>query len=291
MDSNYRLIAEAYINQSRFIDLIGENTILTEQEESWWRLAAKVLDPTGILSWGDFGRAYSNYQQDQSAVNFALLLLAVFNALPNFGLLAAGWGGIGWAALKAAAKAGTKSPKAAVKAAEQILSMASKTPRASAAFNKGVDVLVSKKIVDPKTAKQLKDTILSGKLPGATKASGGKYKTQAGLLKGQQALLGKFSRLPAGRAITGAATQAIKTGGIGLGGKWKAFSRAAATFGPFGAGAEYPGWAPQSMGGGMDEAFGMFVDSDNYQMNAEEHAQRLAAARERLEELKRGITT
>lgn len=289
MDLDSKLIAEAYSKTTDdLLELIKEDTLLTEQEESWWRFAIKVLDPTGITSYGDLSRAAKNYNDDQSAINFALLLLGVFNVLPNFGLLAAGWGGIGWVALKGALKASvSKSPQAAVAAANRLLSLASKTPGVSKAFDKGVETLVSKGVIDKRASELLTKSVSSGKLVVSSRPS-----VNADMAKAINS---------GGRTVGGAAIQAIKKDGVGttripgigveIGGKWKAFSRAAATFGPFGTGAEYPGWAPKSVGGGIDEMFGMFVGSNNYQQNAAESAQRLADARQRLEELKKGTTT
>jgi hypothetical protein len=264
MDRDSSLIFESYKKAN--YELISEQDLklLTEEEESWWLFAAKVLDPTGVLSYGDLSRASGAYAKDQNAVNFALLLLGIFNALPNFGLLAAGWGGIGWGALKMAAKgAAKKSPQAAVKAAESILNIASRTPGVAKAFEKGVNTLLSKKIVDKGTANMLKDTVLSGKLPGALKSAGGKYATKSGLLKGQQAALGKFSRLPAERAIAGAAKAAygkftptsMLTKGVGVGGKYKALSRATAPL-QQGYGVEYPSFLPQKLLPGQADAGG-----------------------------------
>jgi len=264
MDRDSSLIFESYKRSN--IELISEQdlSLLTEEEESWWLFASKVLDPTGILSYGDLSRASNAYSKDQNSISFSLLLLAIFNALPNFGLLAAGWGGIGWSALKLAAKgASKKSPQVAVKAAESILSVASRTPGVSRAFSKSVDSLLAKKIIDKNTANSLKNTLLSGRLPGAMKGAGGKYNTRSGLLKGQQAALGKFSRLPADRAISGAARSAygkftpasMLTRGIGVGGKYKALSRATAPL-QQGYGVEYPPFLPQKLLPGQSNTSG-----------------------------------
>lgn len=257
MDLDSKIIFENYTNKQ---------TLLTEQEESWWQFAIKVLDPTGITSYGDLSRAYKIYSDDQSAINFALLLLGVFNALPNFGLLAAGWGGIGWAALKGALKASaSRSPQAAVSAANRLLSMASKTPGVAKAFNSGVSTLVSKGIIDQRTASLLTTSVTRGQLfsPATNQA----MMKAAGL---------------GGRAVTSTAAKAIKTGGIGIGGKWKALSRASSSFGPSGTGVEYPDWAPKTL-------FGKLLPGSDEQ-GASESARRLAAARERLRELRGQLT-
>ena len=256
MDIDSKIIFENYSKQN----------LLTEEEESWWQFAIKVLDPTGVTSIGDLIRAHKNYSEDQSAINFALLLLGVFNAFPNFGLLAAGWGGIGWAALKGALKASaSRSPQAAVSAANRLLAMASKTPGVSKAFNSGVGTLVSKGVIDPRTANLLTTSMTRGQLFSPA--------TNQAMMKAA----GKGSQ-----AVTGAAVQAIKTGGIGIGGKWKALSRASSSFGPSGTGVEYPEWAPKTV-------FGSLLPGSNEQ-GASESTRRLAAARERLRELRGQLT-
>jgi hypothetical protein len=266
MDLDSKLIFESY--SSRELLTEEERSLLTEEEESWWQFALKVVDPTGVTSYGDLSRAYDNYNKDQSTINFALLLLGVFNALPNFGLLAAGWGGIGWAALKGALKASvSKSPQAAVSAANRLLSMASKTPGITKAFTSGVDNLVTKGVIDQRTASLLTTSMKRGQLFSPAT---------------NQAMVGAAGK--GGEAVRGAAAQAIAKSwregglGVGLGGKWKALSRASSSFGPSGTGVEYPDWAPKTL-------FGKLLPGSDEQ-GASESARRLAAARARLEELR-----
>ena len=202
--------------------------ITEEEKESWLWTAAKVIDPTGILSWGDLGRAYENYEKDQNVINFTLLLIGIFNAMPNLGLLAFGVGGVGWAGVKAALKVASRNPGLIKSAGEKVLAFASKTPGVKSAFSSAVDRGVKSGVIKSRAvADNLKKAVQTGVLPSATRKT-----------KGMSAAADAVG--VAGRKI-----------GVPLAGntiaKRQALSRLLATFGPSGVGSTYPGWAPKSI--------------------------------------------
>jgi hypothetical protein len=203
--------------------------ITEEEKESWLRTALKVIDPTGVLSYGDLSRAYNNYVQDQNVINFTLLLIGIFNALPNLGLLAFGVGGVGWAGVKASLKVASRNPGLIKSAGEKMLAFASKTPMVKTAFGRAVDRGVSSGIIKSKTvANNLKKAINTGVLPSNTRQ-----------IRGMTSAAGDVGAL-GGRLMS----SAVEAGTLA---KRQAISRLLGTFGPSGVGSTYPGWAPKSV--------------------------------------------
>lgn len=263
MDRDSKLIFEGYSNK----------VFLTEEEkESWWQFALKVVDPTGILSYGDLADAIEKYKNDQSAINFCLVLVGIFNALPNFGLLAAGWGGLGWGAVKAALKGAVKRPQELIWATNKALKFAANTPGVSKSFEKGIEILVSKGKMTKDMGDEFIATVRTGKLPFSDFAR----QSMDDALKAAKPMR---STIPS-RMGFGSGEGFFKNM-VGIGGKWKALSRAASSFGPDKSGVEYPGWAPQSIG---IAGFDALVPASNEQ-GASDSARRLALAKERLKQL------
>ena len=111
--------------------------------------------------------SFVNYENDQSLDNFILILLNGFSALPNLGLLAYGVGGIGWAALKAAAKAAVKSggkDAAAAPIANKILKLIKDHDSLKYGFNKIIDSLQKNGNLSEKGAKSIKSAIEKGSI-------------------------------------------------------------------------------------------------------------------------------
>ena len=107
--------------------------------EGWKYTVAQILDPTGALSYPDLIKATVTAAQSPTTVNLALWALAVYSALPNLGVLAAGWGAIPWLAAKGAAKGVAKNPKLLAKAGNAVTNILRKQPA-----RKAVDNLLSR---------------------------------------------------------------------------------------------------------------------------------------------------
>jgi hypothetical protein len=162
-DRDSQLIFESYKNRV-FLEADENETSGWEQAKEWAIFAGKVLDPTGISSYPDVIKSYQEYDQDQSLENFALLILNAYTALPNLGLLAAGVGGIGWAALKATAKGAIKSgSKGEIKTiASKILGVIKGSKELQYAFETMCNSMVKNKTISEKAANSIKATIKSG---------------------------------------------------------------------------------------------------------------------------------
>jgi hypothetical protein len=76
-----------------------------ENAKSAMWFVAQVIDPTGVLSYGDLIKQAQKWNNDPSYINTILLGICIYCALPNFGLAAAVAGGITWSAIKAGLKA------------------------------------------------------------------------------------------------------------------------------------------------------------------------------------------
>jgi len=152
---------------NRDTHLIFENyekkNIVSEGVGDWMWTAAKVLDPTGVLSYGDLKKATEVMAKDFTTVNIILFFLAVFAALPNFGLLAAGVGGAPWAAAKAMARGAAKNPKLLAKAGDTVLSLLKHTPGAFKGLEKTTQRLVADKVITSGQAKSLLGMVEKGK--------------------------------------------------------------------------------------------------------------------------------
>lgn len=129
--------------------------------ENWLYTIAQVVDPTGVLSYGDLIKATQAAATNPSAVNMILWALAAFAAMPNLGLLAAGVGGVPWAAAKAAAKGAAKNPKLLEKAGLSVVGLLRKEP-GKTALNNLVTKMVGEKAITGTQAKALMGTIEKG---------------------------------------------------------------------------------------------------------------------------------
>jgi hypothetical protein len=248
MDRDSKLIFEGYITQKPLITeevnlFIEENLpqlISEEDKEEWYYTAAKILDPTGVLSYGDLGRAFENYEKDQNLINFGLLLLAIFNATPNFGLLAAGIGGVGWAGVKALAKSAAKKPQLIEKAVIKLLELVKSVPLAKTGFTKTINSAVKRGSISKKVADDIMETFSTGTIPQRMLiTTAQKGKGAVGSIKAKEASsltrgLEKYSDDLASNLRLGQSTMQ------GLG-------RTAGTFSPYGQGSTYPSWAPKSI--------------------------------------------
>jgi hypothetical protein len=243
-----KLIFEAYTGKSllneetnRFLEENFPNLITEEEKEGWLWTAAKVLDPTGLLSWGDLGRAYDNYVEDQNLINFGLLLIGIFNVLPNFGLLAAGVGGVGWAGLKGTLKAASKNPSLIAKAMEKFFGFLRAVPGVKSTLIKGIEKAASSGVIkSPKVAEQLIETVRTGVLPAALTATSKKAGT-----------LTRAAERAQGAGLRGldAAKDTLTQIGPRAGDRFlkQGASRFLTTFGPAGLGTTYPGFLPKSI--------------------------------------------
>lgn len=120
MNIDSKLIYEAYSNKQQ---------VINEDAGEFLGFLAKVIDPTGVLSWPDFFKAVANFNKDSSIINLGIMVLSFFCALPNFGLLALGAGGVAWGGAKAAARAAIKAgPHAILPATNNMLKILGKVP-------------------------------------------------------------------------------------------------------------------------------------------------------------------
>jgi len=182
MDRDSKLIFENYHKKV----ILEADTTQENDDESWmtsWLgippevvFPLKVLDPTGVLSYEDAYKAINNYSERRDVPSFVMMLLSIFCALPNFGLLAAGVGGAGWAAVKSGARAAVKAgPHAAMSFGEKLLAGISKTPGLAPKAVKAVDELVAQGIIkDKMAAAVLKETFKTGSLNGVITGLGKK---------------------------------------------------------------------------------------------------------------------
>jgi hypothetical protein len=165
-DKDAQLIFESYLNSKKDVVLEADGSEKSgwEQAKDWAIFAGKVLDPTGISSYPDVIASFKKYEEDQSVLNFGILLLNGFSALPNLGLLAAGVGGIGWGALKAAAKAAVKSgaKKEIGPIASKILNAIKGSKELQYAFSKMTDSLVKNGSITKKGANSIMMTLKQG---------------------------------------------------------------------------------------------------------------------------------
>jgi hypothetical protein len=137
--------------------------------ENWLYTIAQVIDPTGVLSYGDLVKATQTAATNPSTVNIILWALAAFAAMPNLGLLAAGVGGVPWAAAKAAARGAAKNPKLLEKAGSSVVGLLRKEP-GKTALNNLVTKMVGEKVITNTQAKALLGTIEKGAKFRLTKA-------------------------------------------------------------------------------------------------------------------------
>lgn len=142
---------------------ISEGVAKDFGEGAAWTVA-KILDPTGVLSYADLGRAAMHMGQDFGPGSVTLFILALFAALPNFGVLAGGLGAIPWAAAKAAARGAAKNPKLLAIAGEKVLLALSKTPGAAVAAEKLLAKLESQGVINATQKTLVSNSVRQGKL-------------------------------------------------------------------------------------------------------------------------------
>lgn len=173
-DKDSKLIFENYIKSKNdiFEEADDSNKSGVEKAWEWVKFVGKVLDPTGITSYPDVISSVKKYSEDQSVENLTFLVLNVFTALPNLGLLAAGVGGVGWAALKAAAKTAIKTGgKEAAPIATKILQLIKNSKELQYAFDKILDSLTKNEVITKTGSDIIKIAIREG---GVSRVSLGK---------------------------------------------------------------------------------------------------------------------
>lgn len=248
------------------VNLIEEQSQEEDSNEAWWYTAAKIIDPTGLLSHDDLRRAIQSYEQDDNAINFILVLVGIFNVIPNVGILAGGVGGVGWlavkAALKSAAKTATKNPASMVSAGEKFLSWVSKTPGVPKAFEMTINKAYEKGLItNKKTVTNLIDTVRNGKLPSTMLPN---PKTGNMTAKARQAAQSSLNAIK-GVGAAKVAPDFVYKGKLtaGKGAKFQGLSRAGATLTPgMGTGSEYPSFMPSRVfPKGQDEMAGFSKDN------------------------------
>lgn len=171
MDYDSKLIFEKYKTNAVY---------LTEEEESGSNLAdfasfvGHVLDPTGISSYDEVGEAAAAFEEKGDVLSLGILLLSVYSALPNFGLLAFGYGGIGWAAAKAAARAAIKeaatNPQGVITLTNKVLSSLSKMPGARSGIERMLTKLVESGKITQSTADDILDVTMKGSISDVKQA-------------------------------------------------------------------------------------------------------------------------
>jgi hypothetical protein len=193
MDKDSKLIFENYLTSKNNVVLVEASE---EEKEHWLVSVGKVLDPTGISSWPDVIASGKKLNDDFNLLTLGELLLNVFLALPNFGLLAAGVGGVGWAGLKAAAKAAARGgAKDIGPVSAKILEMISKNNTVKRGFEKAFDSLVQKNVLDPKNKAQIMKAIESGSIRDALHGKS--------IEKGIESISKSGEKLGIGKSITG----------------------------------------------------------------------------------------
>ena len=112
-ESYNRINEQVYENEDLFSPETYKNTIIS------WNVA-QFLDPTGVLSYPDAIAAISKFIEKPSWVAFLLVILAIFQALPNFGIGAGPAAAIAWGVakkqLKDLAVEASTNPKALIEA-------------------------------------------------------------------------------------------------------------------------------------------------------------------------------
>lgn len=192
MDKDSKLIFESYLSSKNDVVLEADE----KEKEHWLMAVGKVLDPTGLSSWPDVIASGKKLNDDFNLLTLGELLLNVFLALPNFGLLAAGVGGVGWAGLKAAAKAAARGgAKEIGPVSAKILEMISKNNTVKRGFEKAFDSLVEKKVLDPRNKAQIMKAIESGSIRDALHGKS--------IEKGLESISKSGEKLGIGKSITG----------------------------------------------------------------------------------------
>lgn len=190
MNKDIRLIYEAYKDTNR---LVSEGIVDTAY------FLLQVIDPTGLLSWKDAGVAIESYEKDSSAINLCLMILAIFCALPNLGILAAGYGGIGWAGVKAAAKSAIKaaatSPSSVISLTNSILKNINKIPGMREALLRSLNKLKNKNVLSPNAFDDVYAAISKGKIDNIKHAEN--------IMKGRGGMTGIENIGKADQAIAG----------------------------------------------------------------------------------------
>jgi hypothetical protein len=166
MNRDSKLIFENYSKQVIISEAWNDNF------DDWnWKAIAeigKVLDPTGISSWKDAETALSEWNADRkNPTKLAIAVLNVYCAIPNLGILAAGWGGLGWAALRGAAKKAGSDPKLAIETAGAILKYIKYIPKLNSTMSSIFDRMVKKGIMDEAAKDEIMHVLTKGVIDNA----------------------------------------------------------------------------------------------------------------------------
>lgn len=161
-DRDSQLIFESYYNSKNGL-IFEEDGKKWEDDSSAW-FWFKILDPTGFSSYPDLLDAIVELRKRPEDVGpWAMLVLNIFLALPNFGLLALGAGGIGWAGLRGLAKTAVKAgDKEALKVAEKVLQMAKSDARIERLMFKFGETLERKGLADKSTVDLYMNIVKTG---------------------------------------------------------------------------------------------------------------------------------
>lgn len=221
MDNDAKLIFEQYLKHRT---LLNEEDFVSGEYDggrSWASLAwemsktgAQIIDPSGVLSWGDVYRAGIALQEKQTAFTISMFVLAVIGAIPNFGLVAGGVGGLPQYGLKtlakSAMKAGVKDPKMVIGTASDMLKAINKIPYAKKAFGNALDMMKTLKdpatkapIIAEDTVKALKTMVENGAISNVDELAA------LGLSKTGKKIITKQSPLPPRSDIEKYAAEAI----------------------------------------------------------------------------------
>jgi hypothetical protein len=147
MNKDSKLIFEKYQTSQDLV--VNEAWYDDVRDWNWNALAevGKVLDPTGLSSIPDLIRSVQDWGSSEDNMynpgKMAMIIVNAYCCIPNLGLLAGGVGGIGWAALKGAAKKAATDPQAAVTISEKILKFLTQTPVIKTTVGSAIDKVLT----------------------------------------------------------------------------------------------------------------------------------------------------
>jgi hypothetical protein len=172
MNKDSKLIFEKYQTSQTLV--VNEAWYNDVRDWNWNALAevGKVLDPTGLSSIPDLIRSVQDWGSSEDNMynpgKMAMIIVNAYCCIPNLGLLAGGVGGIGWAALKGAAKKAATNPRAAVTISEKILKFLTQTPviktTVGSAINKVLTSLQKSGKIDVTAKDAIMHVFTTGKL-------------------------------------------------------------------------------------------------------------------------------
>ena len=164
MNKDSKLIFEKY--QTSQVLVVNEAWYDNVRDWDWNALAevGKVLDPTGLSSIPDLIRSVQDWGASEdnmyNPMKMGMIIINAYCCIPNLGLLAGGVGGIGWAALKGAAKKAASNPQAAVTISEKILKFLTQTPVLKTTVSSAIDKVLTGLKKSGKIDKTAKDAIM-----------------------------------------------------------------------------------------------------------------------------------